>query len=219
MAETALDDLLALTRDPKVSTRNKLSAAISASRVSPLVLPGEELPEAIKFLRYIIDFRARDGSQFSAGFRREAAAGLAYWQRRAQKMVIEYDVSDQAELRVKWTRIVNGALRFYLNQRGLWPRRKDVLFDRDDLFELPAGDPDRTLMALQHPVAVNRHEKRRRAVDDPGGPATIGSEAERLSIIRPIARLVLERLAKFGLAPKGQRVDGLRDGSAARLSA
>jgi hypothetical protein len=39
--------------------RNRLNAAVSASRVSPLSMPGELEPEAIVFLKHVIDCERR----------------------------------------------------------------------------------------------------------------------------------------------------------------
>jgi hypothetical protein len=78
MAETGLTDLLVIMRDRKIGMRDRLNAAVSASRVSPLAMSGEAEPPAIAFLRWLLAYKAADGEQFSPSFRRESAAAIAF---------------------------------------------------------------------------------------------------------------------------------------------
>jgi hypothetical protein len=208
---TGLDQLYDIMRDPVSGLRNRLIAAIAASRVERLAMPGESEPEGVIFLREIVGTE-REGSRFKVEYRREAASALSYWERRCKKAALSFDVADQDERREKWRRVLNGLIRHHLHRRHLWPQRKDVLFGPNDHFEMPGDDPDRALNAILLPPA-NRHERRKRTIDDPGRTPVIGSETERLSIIKPVAEAVLARLRKFDLAPKVQHVDGHKDGS------
>jgi hypothetical protein len=66
--------------DGTVGIRNRLNAAVSASRVSPLSMPGESAPPAVVFLRSIVECE-HAGLMFRYDYRREAAQALAYWGR------------------------------------------------------------------------------------------------------------------------------------------
>lgn len=205
MAERALDDLLAIMRDQRVGMRDRINASISASRVSALTLPGESEPEAVVFLRWIIDFDGgQKGERFSPSFRREAAAALSFWQRRAAKMALTYEVPDQTERAAGWRKLINGAIRLHLSEHDLWPARRDILLTAAeeivDVASLP--DPERVLSALMLPAGGNRHARRRlKAIDERLADIFLGTEAERLALIKPLALLAEARLAEFGLGP------------------
>ena len=66
MAETAIGDLYDIMRDPASGLRQRLNAA---SRVERLSMPGESEPEAVLFLRSIIDAE-HEGSRFRVEYRR-----------------------------------------------------------------------------------------------------------------------------------------------------
>jgi hypothetical protein len=202
MAERALDDLYQIMADQSVGLRNRLNAAISASRVEPLSMPGEPEPQGVRFLRWIIETEGADGLRFSPQFRRESAAALAYYQRRAQKAQLLYNVADADERRETWRRILNGALRVHLGKHGHWPQRTDVLLtaaDKIDVAGLP--DPELVLSALLL-GGGNRQERRRRqrTVDERVVALWSGTEEERRALIRPVAKAVHQRLLLFGLA-------------------
>jgi hypothetical protein len=191
----AITHLLDIMDDENASPRDRLNAAVSASRCEQLqLMPGEPEPASVQYLRALLD-----DPEVPTNHRRESAAAVAYFERRSRKAMLAFDVPDDTQRITKWRRVLNGCLRFHLAQHGRWPADKRVLLGPNDLFEPPAGDPDRALNALLLPAA-NRHERRRRAVDDPGGVASIGSEAERMSILRSIAEFVHQRLAEFKLA-------------------
>jgi len=192
---TAVDDLLELMRDKTLSLRQRLNAAVSASRVERLQLPGEAPPESIKFLRWILDFRGQGGAQLDPAFRREAAAATAYYERRSKKNALQYDVVDLEERRRQWVRILNACLRHHLRQRGR-PLRQEMLFALADEFAAPPCEPERALIVLLQPAGGQQRSHRRlRAIDDPGLPAT-ATEAERHEIVRAIAGILQRRLAE-----------------------
>ena len=150
-------------------------------------MPGESEPPAVVFLRSIVACE-HAGLMFRYDYRREAAAALSYWERRCKKVELQYSVPDEAERRTSWRRILNGALRIHLGKHGRWPADKRVLFSAVDEFELPACDPDLALSAL------------RKAIDERVPGTWSGTEAERRELLLPLARLVHQRLAQFGLA-------------------
>jgi hypothetical protein len=91
------------------------------------------------------------------------------------------------------------ARRIHLGKHGHWPRRKDVLFSAADTFELPPIDPDVALSALLG-RARQRSRRRQRAIDQRVPGVWSGSEEERRELLRPVAQIVHQRLAQFGLA-------------------
>lgn len=55
MAETrAIHDLYAIMSDGTAGIRNRINAAVSASRVEPLAMPGESEPPVVVFLREVV---------------------------------------------------------------------------------------------------------------------------------------------------------------------
>ena len=203
MAERALDDLYLLMADQSLRTRQRLNAAISASRVEPLSLPGEPEPPGVRFLRTIIETVHEGGAKFSPQFRRESASALAYWQRRAAMNALKYNVADDTERVMSWRRTVNGALRHHLWIHGNWPQRKDILFTAaDELDELPADiEPARILSALLINGGDRHARRRQRSLDAPAGVEFwSGTESERLATLKPLARAVHQRLLQYGLA-------------------
>jgi hypothetical protein len=196
MAETAIDDLYDIMRDPASGMRQRLNAAISASRVERLSMPGEAMPEAVLFLREIVGTE-HEGSRFRVEYRREAASALSYSERRAKKAELQYSVPDQDERHRQWRGVLNGCIRLHLGRRGLWPERRNVLFRPDDTLEMPPHDPELGLAALLY--AGSRKARRPRAIDERSVP-TIASDAQRLEILRSIAKVTHGRLKRFGLA-------------------
>jgi hypothetical protein len=196
MAETAIEDLYDIMRDPASGLRQRLNAAVSASRVERLAMPGETLPEAVMFLREIIGTE-HEGSRFRVEYRREAAAALAYYERRVKKAELQYKVADQDERLRQWRGVLNGCIRVHLGRRNLWPGRRDILFKPADPIELPPYDPELGLAALLY--AGSRKAKRPRAIDERSVP-TIASDAQRIEILRSIAKVTHGRLKQFGLA-------------------
>jgi hypothetical protein len=200
MAETGLADLLQIMRDRNVGMRDRLNAGVSASRVSAVAHAGEAEPEAITFLRWVISFVGQEGDQFSPSFRREAAAALAFWQRRVARSALQYNVAGVDEKRRQWRSLVNGAIRLHLARIGKWPERKDVLMGPDEALELPAADPEVVLSALMLGSSNRQQRRRQKAIDERAAELWSGSETERAELLRPIARLAHERLQAFGLA-------------------
>lgn len=199
MAEPALETLLDIVRDPASGLRNRLSAAVAASRVSTLAMPGEQPPEAVMYLREIVGTE-HEGSRFRVEFRREAATALSYYERRCKKAELQYVVPDQDEQKRQWRAVINGCLRIHLEKRGL-SRRKDVLIGTDDQIAMPAAiDPEVALSAVL--LGGNRHERRRRqkAIDERVTGTWSGTEAERQEILRAIGQVMHHRLLQFGLA-------------------
>jgi hypothetical protein len=95
MAETAaILELYAIMRDHGARERDRLNSAISASRVEPLTLPGEQRPPGVEWLRKMVEDLTAP-----TGYRREAASALAYWERRAAKMAVTYEVADADQRR------------------------------------------------------------------------------------------------------------------------
>jgi hypothetical protein len=179
----AIANLLEIMRDTTATPRDRLNAAVSASRVEKLQMPGEAPPESMQCLRGIID----DGS-VATNLRREAAAACAYFERRSKKAAIAFNVADLDEKRRQWRKLVNGGIRVHLGKIGRWPADKRMPFSAVDEFELPACDPDLALSAL------------RKAIDERVPGTWSGSEAERRELLLPLARIIHQRLAQFGLA-------------------
>ena len=195
---TAVADLLEIMGDRTVSLRQRLNAAVSASRVERLQLPGEAPPASIVFLRWIINFKGAGGVQLDPTFRREAAAATAYFERRSAKAALTYDIADLDTKRRQWRDLINGSLR-RLMQRG-WGSA-EALIGPDDPFEMPVEDPERCQAALLQERGSTRTRRRLRAVDDPGTLPAIASEAERAALIRAIAKAAHRRLAEVSAAP------------------
>lgn len=187
--KSGLADLIHIMRDETVPMRQRITAGIAASRVERLAMAGELEPEGVRFLRWIT------ASEFNPLFRREAAQALAYYERRVAKMAVTFDVADEAELRTKWMRILNGCIRAHLAKHQRWPQDKHLLIGPNETFKKPSGDPDTALSALLL-AGNNRHARRRqRKIDEPVSSGMwSGSEQERLELIRPIAELIHERI-------------------------
>jgi hypothetical protein len=200
MAKPALDDLYDIMRDGTAGIRNRLNAAISASRVERLAMPGEPEPPAVAFLRTIVAGQ-HAGLMFRHDYRRESASALAYWERRCKRAELQYDVADADERRDSWCKLVNGGIRLHLGKIGRWPQDKHVLLtaaDEIDVTGLP--DPDLVLSALLI-GGHNRHARRRlRAIDERVPAVWSGSENERNALLRSLAKLVHQRLKEFGMA-------------------
>jgi hypothetical protein len=192
--ETAISALLKIMRNETTSPRDRLNAAVSASRVERLQMPGEAPPASVQYLRDIID----DDSA-ATNFRREAAAATAYFERRSRKAALSFAISDVDAKRETWRRLLNGALRHHFWRHGRWPQDKALLLgqaDEIDIVGLP--DPEIVTAALLVP-AGNRHTRRRqRAIDEPVTTGVwSGTESERKEVLRPLARAVHARLAQF----------------------
>jgi hypothetical protein len=162
-------------------------------------MPGESEPPAVVFLREVVACEYA-GLMFRHDYRREAAAALAYWERRCRKAELLYSVSDQEERQRQWRSLINGGIRLALARTGRWPADKHILLGPDDPFELPAVDAEHALNSLLMPAASTRKTRRQRAIDERGLPPGVSSEAERLELLRPLAQLVHARLREFGLA-------------------
>jgi hypothetical protein len=193
--QRGLDDLLSIMRDQSVKARDRLNAAVSASRVSALAMPGDEAPEAVKYLRYIIDYM-KDGIQFPAAWRREAASAVSYYERRAAKNALQFQVTDTAEQNREWRALLNGVLRRHLWHAKRWPRDRAVLFAVDEALPAMPCDPSLALTALMLPFDRHSRRARRKGLDEPDMVA-ITSEEQRRDILRAIARCMHRRLSEF----------------------
>lgn len=184
----AIANLIDIMRDETASPRDRINAAVSASRVQKLQLPGEEPPESVAYLRSLIDDPITPTNH-----RREAAAACAYFERRSAKAALTFEVADLTEQQRQLDRIANAALRYQLTTRqGAWPIQRDLL--QPDA-PMPPANPELPLAALLMPVTTTQHAKRkRRAVDDPGGTPIIGSQRERRAAILPVAKVCAQRL-------------------------
>jgi hypothetical protein len=182
----AIANLLEIMRDESASPRDRINAAVSASRVEKLQLPGEEPPESIAYLRAIIS-----DIDVATNFRREAAAACAYFERRSKKAALTFEVADLTEQQRQWANIANACLRYQLSLSGDWPQNRNLL--QQDA-PTPPTNPEVTIAALLMPVTRARSASRkRRTVDDPGGTPILNSERERRDAIRPIAKLCAAR--------------------------
>ena len=199
MAEPALETLLDIVRDPASGLRNRLSAAIAASRVERLAMPGEQAPEGVLFLREIVGTE-HEGSRFRVEYRLEAGRALSYYERRTRKAELQFEVPDQAERRESWRKLINSALRVHLSKHGYWPAGKDMLLQPGDEFEMPALDPEIAYSAMM--LGGNRHQRRHRqkVLDERLPGKWTGDETERAELIRVIATAAHQRLLQFGLA-------------------
>src|SRR5262245_41713085 len=107
MSKPAINDLLAIMRDTmRVTPRDRLNAAVSASRVEKLQMPGEEPPESVRYLRSVID-----DPKIATNLRREAAAAVAYFQKRSAKAALTFQVTDIDQQRREWLLLANAAVR------------------------------------------------------------------------------------------------------------
>ena len=96
MAETALEDLYDIMRDPASRLRNRLNAAVAASRIVKVVMPSEPLPECVQFLDEIIGTE-HGGSRFKVEYRREAATAKGYYEKRVNAAVLKLGIPEVAE--------------------------------------------------------------------------------------------------------------------------
>jgi hypothetical protein len=200
MVERGLADLLTIMRDQQVKMRDRINAAVSASRVSALAMPGEPDPPALAFLRWVIDYK-RDGIQFPHSWRREAAAAISFWERKCKRAELLYQVPDQSEHRESWRRLINGALRYHLGRNDMWPGRKDILLAPGDDFQPPAGvDPETVFAALTLPAGNRQARRRQKAIDERMASVWNGTEEQRITLLKPLAVLMRQRLMEFGLA-------------------
>jgi hypothetical protein len=191
----AIPFLLAIMTNATASPRDRLNAAVAASRVEKLQMPGEPAPESVRFLRDII---ADD--EAPTNLRLEAATACAYFERRSQKAALTFDVADVDEKRRQWRRLVNGGIRHHLAKHGRWPADKAALLGPDDAFDLPEVDPNLVLSALLL-GGSNRHARRRqKAIDQPVTGVWSGSERERTELLKVLAQAMHQRLAEFKLA-------------------
>jgi hypothetical protein len=187
----AIADLLSIMNDEAASPRDRLNSAVSASRVSPLALVGEILPPAVVYLRDVID-----DPEAPTNYRREAAAALAYYQRRVKKAELLYSVADQDERRETWRRVLNACICYQCRLNGR--QHKSVLLTADDTFQTPACEPEFALAAL---LGGSNRQHRRRAqqtkIDERIQVVTwAGSEQERRQVIAQVAAAIQPHIAK-----------------------
>jgi hypothetical protein len=188
--DKALGDLYDLMNDQSIKLQERIYAARSASRIEPLGLIGDE-PPAVVFLRKIISTRI-DGKPFSAVFRHQAAAALAYWERRAKQAALKFEVADNTQRITAWRRLINGCIRFHLAQHNRWPQDKHLMIGSDEHFEMPPYDPELALNALLL-IPASQTKNRRKAIDQPDAPR-ITSDLQRLEILTAIAETMHSRL-------------------------
>ena len=162
-------------------------------------MPGEAAPPAVVFLRSIVAME-HAGLMLRFDLRREAAQAVAYWERRAKRAELQYEVPDQTERRESWRKLINSALRVHLSKHGCWPAGKDMLLQPGDEFEMPATDPEIAYSAMM--LGGNRHQRRQRQkfLDERLPGKWTGDETERAELIRVIATAAHQRLLQFGLA-------------------
>jgi hypothetical protein len=185
--DQGLNDLYDLMNDQSISLRQRIYAAVSASRVEPLGLIGDE-PPAVVFLRSIVNFNL-EGKTYAAAHRHLAAQALAYWERRAKQAAIKFAVTDNAEQINAWRRITNGTIRYAIVKNNRWPQDKHSLITPNDSeFARPAYDPELVLNAILLP---GEHTKKRRAkaIDEPDKP-TIANEKQRQDILAAVAAII-----------------------------
>lgn len=180
----AIANLLDIMRDTTASPRDRINAAVSASRVEKLQLPGDEPPESIAYLRSLLD-----NPTVATNFRREAAAACAYFERRSAKAALTFEVAETSEQRAQWDAIARAAMRARLSTSRAWPECRDLL--PSDRSETPAGNPDQAIAALLT-TARQTGQRKRRAIDDPGSPI-ITSERERRAAIKAVAGTIQPR--------------------------
>lgn len=176
----AIANLLDIMRDESASPRDRINAAVSASRVEKLQLPGDEPPESIAYLRFLADH-----PDVPTNFRREAAAACAYFERRSAKAALTFEVADTSEQRSQWAAIARAALRARLSRASTWPECRELLRSTETI-KAPTSSPEQAIAALLTTAHTQTTQRRRRAIDDPGGPA-INSERERRAAIRAVA--------------------------------
>ena len=185
--DQALGDLYDLMNDQTVGLQERIYAARSASRVEPLGLLGDE-PPAVAFLRNIIAFRAH-GKPYSAVFRHQAAAALAYWERRAKQAAIKFAVTDDTERTTAWRRISNGTIRYAISKNNRWPQDKlSLIAPNNTEFARPPHDPELAINAIFLP-GEHTKKQRAKAIDEPDKP-TIASEKQRINIIAALAAVI-----------------------------
>jgi hypothetical protein len=180
MADAILN-LLDIMRDESASPRDRINAAVSASRVEKLQLPGDEPPESIAYLRSLLD-----DQDVPTNFRREAAAACAYFERRSAKAALTFEVADTSEQRKQWAVIAKAALRARLSTTSAWPDHRHLLRSTEQIHQPPTSSPELAIAAMLTAAHSQASQRKRRAIDDPGGP-TINSERERRLAIRALA--------------------------------
>lgn len=191
--QNALNDLYQLMRDQSISTRARIDAAVSASRVEPATQPHEQPPPAVQFLRNAITFR-HNGKPYQAELRRKAGSALAFWERRAAVAAMKFSVADNTEITNAWRRTLNGLIRHHLWKDGRWPADKHLLIDPDDSsFDRPPHDPKLALDAIL--VPGQRQHAKRKAFDQPDQPH-ITSEEQREQILADLAKSLQTHLEK-----------------------
>jgi hypothetical protein len=188
----ALDSLYALMRDPTLSTRVRLTSAISASRVEPLEGPGTQPPPGVAYLRAFLAYRFQ-GKAYRAEWRREAAGALSYYERRSHINALKFQTPDDAEHRAQWRRILNGLIRRHLSAHAQWPQRKAILIGPAETFAYPPHHPELALAALMLPADHHARKARKRSLDQPDAPQ-IADETERLEVLAAIAQVMHRRL-------------------------
>jgi hypothetical protein len=198
----ALEQLHELMRDQSVTMRVRLNSAISASRVEPLAMPGEETTPAVAFLRNILTLR-HHGKPYQATWRKEAAAALAYYERRARKAELQYEVPDQAERSAAWKRNLDSLLRQYLWTEGRWPHDKAAL--HGDAWHALAADPELALAAILVP-AEQRRKTRQKAIDQPIAQH-INTDGQRQDILRHVANSLYQRIMEHADEPENPRLE------------
>lgn len=185
----AIEQLYELMRDQSVNMRVRLNSAVSASRVEPLAMPGEDPPPAVAFLRNIIH-ASLHGTRYNPEWRRQAGAALAYYERRAKKAELMYQVPDQDERNAAWKRNLDSISRQQLWGAGKWPDHSDLLRRP---YTTPACDPELAITAMLIP-AEQKH-RRRKAIDQPVNER-VASSAHRLQILRSVAKCLQDRMAE-----------------------
>lgn len=187
----ALDQLYELMRDGHISMRDRLDAAIRASRVEPLELPGGAAPPAVAFLRNVMT-RTFEGKHYRGDFRTRAGAALAYFERRSAMAALKYNVADDTERVEGWRHILNGLLRRHLAKHRRWPQDKALLLSPDDPFQAPPYPPQLGLAALFIPTP--RRRPRVKSVDEPESQHILSTHGQRIEILRAIAEAMHARL-------------------------
>jgi len=187
--EGALEQLYELMRDQHVNMRVRLNSAVSASRVEPLTMPGEEPTPAVAFLRNIIHV-SHHGTRYNPEWRRQAGAALAYYERRAKKAELQYEVPDQDQRRAGWKRNLDSLLRQRLQADGKWPGSRAALAQP---FAIPNADPELAVSALLM-SAEQGTKPRQKAIDQPIGER-ITNRGQRVLVLRDVAVCLRERMA------------------------
>ena len=185
----AIANLLQIMRDDSASPRDRINAAVSASRVQKLQLPGEEPPESVAYLRSLLD-----DIDVATNLRREAAAAVAYFERRSAKAALNFEVADASEQQRQWVTVINACIRYELTTRPgsnrSWPEDRELLRQGD--VPTPATATEPTVAAILLPVSRLAGRRRTKHIDDPGGMPIFASERERKAAIQPAARACAE---------------------------